>query len=136
MREQEKCSARATHLWFSLSFFCSVTWDNIWGNTPKSIGTFKQSLKPTVSFLFTPSLFKTGFLAFSARTHTQRHACVHTHTNMLNHTVDTEIQTYAFFHPPIQTERAHACTWTYCSIFTLLYTFFLLNRPHVIFKNV
>lgn len=32
--EQQKCSERDSNLWFSLTFFCSVTWDNIWGNTP------------------------------------------------------------------------------------------------------
>lgn len=56
------------------------------GDTPQSIGSFKQNLKPTVSLLFTPSLLKMVFLAFSARTHTQQknvctYAQKHTHTH-------------------------------------------------------
>lgn len=66
-----------------ISIFCSVTWDNIWGNTPQSIGSFKQSLKPTVSLLFTPCLFITTFLAFSTRTHTQLQICIWTYTCLI-----------------------------------------------------
>lgn len=65
------------------------------GDTPQSIGSFKQNLKPTVSLLFTPSLLKTVLLAFSARTHTQQKMSAHTHrnthTHTLNHTICSDV---------------------------------------------
>lgn len=71
--------------------------------------------------IHTISLYKclSSFL-YTVHTHTRLQA--HTHTRTLNHTVDTEIQTCTLFHLPIQTDHTHSCMWTYCNLFTQMYT--------------
>lgn len=84
-----ECSAEL-HIIGSVYLSSAQSHGTIYGaNTPQSIGSFKQSLKPTISLLLTPSLFITTFLAFSTHTHTQ------THMHMLHHNRDTEIPTCA-----------------------------------------
>lgn len=91
------------------------------GDTPQSIGSFKLNLKPTTSLLFTPSLLKTVFLAFPARTHTQQKMSTRAHrnTHILNQTICSVcivIQTHGL---TLEKNRIypHPSAWTCCGVF-------------------
>lgn len=114
---------RATYHWFSLSFFCSVTWDNIWGKySPKYWEFQTKSQTHCLSPIHTISLY--NHLSSFLYTYTHSDTSLHTHIHMLNHNRDTEIPTCALLYLPIQTEHTHTCTCAYCSTVYSHYTMF------------
>lgn len=79
MEATEVFPVRASHLWFRLCFFLSVTWDNIWDDDPPSTVRFKQSHQLSVSFLLlTPTLFTSYSLGLLTHTHTDAQTEQHT----------------------------------------------------------